>query len=233
MKDLFRYVEVPFDDPGISLNQLISFATDHLQRMIANNPGALWNLRITATSAALLAVENCATDDLTKLGLRKSRIMAKDTFRENLPEKIAMIHAAVVAKFGPNAPEITECFPGGRSIFSSCADDAVNNHLQTLINALTAHQQALGPNPLGDANGLLSTWTAVYAASESSTGAKTTSEDAKRKARLALQLELFKNLLTLAMNFAREPEKVTLYMRQSLLEDRTRSAAGENSSQAA
>ena len=104
---------------------------------------------------------------------------------------------------------------------------------RTLINALTAHSTALGPNPLGDANGLLSTWTAVYAASESSTGAKTTSEDAKRTARLALQLELFKNLLTIAMNFAREPEKVSLYMRQSLLEDRTRHTAGDNSSQAA
>ena len=233
MRDLSRFLEVPFDDPGVSMDELIAFSTDHLQRMIANNPGALWNLRITATSTALLAVENCATDDLTKLGLRKSRIMAKDTFRQALPEKIAMINAAVVAKFGPNAPEITECFPSGRSIFSSCADDAVNNHLQTLINALTAHQPALGPIPLGDAGGLLSTWTAVYAASESSTGAKTTSEDAKRKARLALQLELFKNLLTIAMNFAREPEKVTLYMRQSLLEDRARPAAGENSSQAA
>ena len=33
-----------------------------------------------------------------------------------------------------------------------------------------------------------------------------------------LQLELFKNLLTLGLNFARQPEKLSLYMRQDLLE---------------
>ncbi len=59
----------------------------------------------------------------------------------------------------------------------------------------------------------------MYAASETSSGAKTTTEEGKRNARLGLQLELFKNLLTLALNFPRQPEKLDLYMQQSLLED--------------
>ncbi len=139
----------------MSLDELIAFATDHLQRLIANNPGALWNPRITATNTALLVVENCTTDDQSKLGLRKARKMAKDTFRKALPGNLAKIGGVVVGKYGDKSPELTECFPQGRTVFGDCTDDAVENHLQTLIVALTAHQADLGAAVVADASGLL------------------------------------------------------------------------------
>lgn len=219
MITLSRFLDCPFDDPGISLDELAAFSTDHLQRLIANNPGAVFNARITATTTALATVESCTTDDQTKLGLRKARKMAKDTFREALPGNIAKLHAAVVAKFGPDAPELAECFPQGRTVFIKCTDDRVENHLQTLINGLNAHVAQLGAQPAADATGLLSTWLAVYGASESSTAAKTTTQEGKKNARLGLQLELFKNLLTIALNFPRQPAQLALFMQQSLLED--------------
>lgn len=219
MIQLSRFLDNPFDDAEISLDELIAFTTDHLQRMIANNPGALFNARITATTTMLAVVESCTTDDLTKLGLRKGAKLSKKTYREALPNNIARFHAAVVYKYGPNGPQVLHCFPQGRAIFGSCTDDKVENHLQTLLNGVTAHQGDLGAPVVADVGGLLSTWTAIYAASESSTGAKTTTEAGKKTARLNLQLELFKNLLTIALNFPRQPEKLPLYMQQSLLED--------------
>jgi hypothetical protein len=60
---------------------------------------------------------------------------------------------------------------------------------------------------------------AVDAASESSSGAVTTSQEGKKMAREALQLMLFLNLLKFGEMFARQPEKLDLYMRQGLLED--------------
>lgn len=61
-------------------------------------------------------------------------------------------------------------------------------------------------------------WTAILAASDSSTGAKTTTEQGKRLARENLQLVLFLNLLKLAEMFPREPDRLSLYMQQHLLE---------------
>ncbi len=233
MIDLHRFFEVPFDETGLGLDRLIAFTTDHLQRLISNNPGALFNGRINATTTALNAVEACTTDDMSKLGLRKARVQVKDTFREVLPEQVAKIFAAVAARYGMSAPEVAECFPFGRKIFSDCRDDKVENHLQALINGLTPHTADLGPQPLADAGGLLSTWLAVYAASESSTGAKTSTQEGKRNARLNLQLELFKNVLTLGLNFARQPEKLSLYMRQDLLETHPRLTGEEEAPAAA
>ena len=129
------------------------------------------------------------------------------------------IIAAVAAKFGPNAPEVVECCPQGRTIFRTSPDDQLAMHLQLLLTALTAHQAAIGAGPVTDAQGLLTSWNAVYAASETSSGAKTTTQEGKAMARANLQLMLFLNLLALAEIFARQPEKLDLYMQQSLLED--------------
>ena len=85
MRDLHHYLENPFDDDGISVDELSAFTTDHLQRLVANNPGALYNTRITATTTAWTVVANCTSGDQTKLGLRKARKMVKDTFRRTLP----------------------------------------------------------------------------------------------------------------------------------------------------
>jgi hypothetical protein len=219
MRNLAYYMENPFDDDGISLDELVGFSTDHLQRFISNNPGALWNVRITATQTALVVVENCTTDDQVKLGLRKGKKLNKAAYRKALPANIARIHGSVVGKYGPDSAEVLECFPQGRSIFGSCTDDHLENHLQTLVTGVTAHQADLGAQVVSDAGGLLSTWLVIWGASESSTGAKTTSQEEKKNARLNLQLELFKNLLTIALNFPRQPEKLPLYMQQSLLED--------------
>jgi hypothetical protein len=219
MKDLFRYLEVPFDTPAISLAELIAFSSDHLQRLVLNNPGAQFNTRITATTTALTALSASTTDDISKMGLRKACKLGKNAFREALPGNITKLHAAVVAQYGADSMQVQDGFPFGRSIFSTCTDDLVSQHLQALSNWLGAHAADLGPGPGNDAAGLLSTWTALYAASESSTAAKAGSEEARRIARSNLQLELFKNLLAIAAVHARDPEKISIYMQQSLLED--------------
>lgn len=219
MRTLTYYLEVPFDAKGISMDELIAFTTDHLQRMIANNPGALFNARITATTTKLQVVESCLTDDHVKTGLRAAKKSIKKTFRDNLPGKVEKIWAVVVAKYGSESPEVLECFPLGRSIYNTCTDDHVENHLQTMVTGLTAHQADLGTQVVNDAGGLLSTWIAVYNASETSTAAKTVTQEGKKAARENLQLELFYNLLEIAKAFPRQPEKLALFMQQSLLED--------------
>ncbi len=86
---------------------------------------------------------------------------------------------------------------------------------------MTAHVADLGAALVTTVTGLLSEWQAVYANSESSGGAATTSQEGKKLARENLQLMLFLNLLKLAEMFARQPEKLNLYMQQSLLEETT------------
>lgn len=218
MKNLARYLDNPFDDTSIGLARVVAFATDHLQRMIGNNAGGELSERITATSSALGALAEEATDDLTQLGIRKARKQSKDAFRASIPGTVARIMAAVVAEYGPDAAEVVQCCPFGRSVFGSCRDDEVTGHLQTLINGVTSLEATLGAAWVTKATALKTAWVELYEASEAATGAKTTSEKGRQQAREHLQLMLFLNLAKLMMLFPREPEKLQLYMQQSLLD---------------
>ena len=219
MISLLRFFTVPFDDLKISLNELLAFATDHLQRMIANNPGAIFAARIAATTASLAVVESCTTDNMVKLSLRKAAKIAKNQFRASLPGNIQSVYGMVLAHFPQNSPEMAQIFNEGRGVFDKCADDKLKMHLETTLAGVTAHVAVLGAPLVADMTGLLTTWNALYAASESSTGAATTTQEGKHAARLELQLDLYKNLATMMLNFPRQPEKLSLYMRQDLLED--------------
>ena len=224
MRDLHTYFNNPFDDANVSMAALLAFTTDHVQRMTSTSP-ALFAARLTATNAALTGVNNTFTDDETKLGVRKARKLAKNNFREALPKSVGKLAVAVENKYGEGAPEFAQCFPHGRASFRSCTDDKLGNELQTLINGVTALQAVLGAQAVTDATALLTGWNAVFSPSEASAGAKTTTQAAKNAARQGLQLELFKNLLTLAMLFARQPEQLDLYMQQSLLQPHTHTPA--------
>lgn len=161
---------------------------------------------------------DCVTDDQTRLGIRKSRKQSKDEFRDNLPAAVAKLLAAVEAEFGPGSPQVVECVPSGRTVFGICRDDELGGHLQTLINGITAHQAQLGAPLVTRATNLKATWILAYQASETSSGAKATSEQGKRLARENLALMLYLNLVKLMEMFPRQPEKCAIYMQQSLLE---------------
>jgi len=218
MFDFHRTFNNPFNDPNIAMDRLIGFTTDHLPKMTANNPGGFLTARIAATTTALSGVNTAFVTDTDKLGLRKAMKQLKDDYRAALPAGVAKINGLLTGQFGDNSTQATECFPSGRSIFSSCKDDVVGNHLQTMIDGVTKYQAQLGAGAVTAATALLTGWNAVYAPSETSGTAKDTSITAKNTARLALQLELFKNLLTIALQYPSQPEKLDLYMQQSLLE---------------
>ncbi|MBL9155753.1 MAG: hypothetical protein JNK37_24970 [Verrucomicrobiales bacterium] len=218
MRDLSKFFVPPFDDKKISLARQIAFSTDHLQRMSANNPGGELTDRITATTSALNLVVDCFGDNETKLAQRASAKLVKDNFRQTIPGEVARIMGAVVAAYGDGAPQVLECCPHGRAVFSQCRDDEVQTHLNTLLTGVTAHAADLGAAVVTRATNLVNAWLTIYGASEASTGAQTTTQEGKNLARENLNLMLFLNLLTLAMMFPRQPEKRDLYMRQDLLE---------------
>jgi len=218
MRDLSKILENPFDDPTIGYGRLLGFSTDHLQAMIARNESHELDGRIAALTSALTLVEQYATDDETKLGLRMARKQAKDAFRAALPARIAKLAGAVTGKFGADSEEMTECFPKGRTIFSTSTDDKLGTHIGQLKDAMSEYAAQLGTEVMADVTAVQTGWTTVYNKSEESTAKKNASLADKKAARENLQLMLFLDLLKLAEMFPRQPEKLALYMKQSLLE---------------
>jgi hypothetical protein len=223
MYDLHKVLTNPFDDPGIGVNGLVAFTTDNISKMTGNNPGGIFTGRITATNTALTGVNTAFSADLGSLGARKTSKKAKDDYRKTLTDGAGKIMVTLQNKYGRKSAMLETFFPQGLSKFNKATDDQVTNEWTTLITALTAHSADVGAQTVTDATALKTGWVAVYAPSESSSGAKDTTMTAKNAARAALQLELFKNLLTIALQYPRQPEMLDQFMQQSLLQPHTQS----------
>lgn len=214
---LFNYFQNSISSAAYSFNDLLNYTTNQYNRMVANNPGAMLNTRINATSVALNALDTGMADNATKLAIQKSNVQAKETYRETLAPKIARIHGAVVAAYGDPSPQLTECFPLGRSVFMLCSDGELNDNLTQLVTCITPRQSAVGAAAVNDAAGLLSTWIGVYAAANTAKSYKKLTELTRKQARANLEADLFKNLLTLALNFPGDEDKFTMYVPEYLL----------------
>ena len=218
--ELRRYGENPYANERYSNGNVLTYAAAHLDLMIAHDATRLAE-RITATSATLNTVEEGTTDELGKVAMRKSRTAAKAAFRTALPGHITKIHAAVVAAFGADGPEVLQCFPQGRGVFATSTDEALNNRLGQLVTGITPLSVSVGAIHVTAATGLATTWGTLYGAQGQAKGATSVSAEARAAAMSALKLELFKNLLTIALNDPEDPDRIDLLCPQNLLEGRS------------
>lgn len=219
MRNLSRFLENPFDDPNISMDELMAFSTDNLERMIAANTAGEWDDDISAT---LTALENLATADgnnQAKLGVRRARKNAKNAFRRSLPEQVRRVASTLEGITGVNSAAMDEAFPEGRTVFGDSADDRLAIHLGRMNDVVIANTAQLPAAIVTLSASLVSNWTSLHSESESASGEKALSEEARRVARAALQLQLYRNLIHLMDLFPRQPEKLAIYMQQHLLED--------------
>jgi hypothetical protein len=217
MFDLHKPFNNPFDDVAISIDNLVDFTSDHLGKMKDNNTGGFLTARIAATQAAFDAVNSAFQLDEGSLGDRKTSKAAKANYRQTIKDEAGTIYSALQGSYGKKSPMLATFFPHGLTGFNSTRDDQMGNELTTLVTKLTAHQTEFPASVVTQATALKTGWAAVYAPSESTSAAKDTTMGAKNTARQALQLELCKNWLTIALQFPRQPEKLDVYMQPSLL----------------
>ncbi len=94
--------------------------------------------------------------------------------------------------------------------------------LDRLIAAATKYQAQLGPELLAEFTGLKSTFTGAREDQIGTKGELTAARATLATARTVLELQLGKNLLTLAAHHLGHLERAAGYFNQSLLEDPTR-----------
>ncbi|MCB1066337.1 MAG: hypothetical protein KDN20_25890 [Verrucomicrobiae bacterium] len=220
MKDLSRLLECPFDQRGISVAELLAFVTDHLGRMKVRNPDGKLDSRIAATESALSAFKDSDLNDLTGFAHRKVSKMTKTRFRLDLPRRVAQIYVHLAVLHGKRSTEMIQYGP--RNVYRRCRDDRLAGHLRQLRDSVVARQSELDPEPVTEAQALVTEWAGIYQTSESTTTQKAAAEAKRRGARRELQWELYLNLLQLIKLYPRQPEKLREYMQLHWLRDKPR-----------
>lgn len=217
MTNLQTFFLNPFLATEITFSRLLKYSARHLARMIASNPGSVLDARIAATTTALNAVENTVTDVATKQAIQEARTQIKEDFRTALRAHMRRIHGAVAGAFGDPSPELTECFPQGRSIFSECRDEELNNKLGQLVANITPKSAQVGATIVTLATNLKTQWTSIFSQQDQAMSDREVTAEGRDTARAALAQELFLNLLLLAETYPNDLTKCDYYCPQQFL----------------
>lgn len=215
MQNLNDYFIIPFADPNVALTRLLTYGARSLSRLSLNNPGNIFDNEVAATTAALNDAETCVTDVNVKLALREAKTQAKEDFRNNLPLHIRRIYGAVAGVYGDPSVEITECFPQGRSLFRDCRDEQLNNHLGQLVACLANKTVDASIKTLAQAQ--LTNWNAIYTAQGTAKDDVNVTAEVRAAKRAALEMQLYKNILTVALEYPGDFAKCDYYFPQQYL----------------
>lgn len=220
MIDLRKLFIDQMDSKEHSNAELLAYTSQHLAitSAPANNPANVFNPILTATTTALTAFATCMGDKTFNLGVRKAANLQKANFREGLPGPIGQAAAAVEVAFGKGSPDFVACFPEGRTGITKAREDVLLSKLEALHDALSARSATAGiPAQVTAVAGLITTWTALLAAADLADGTESGSNEQRKICRAALTLQLWKNVLTIALHFVGQPDKADLYFPVQLL----------------
>jgi hypothetical protein len=215
MQNLQDYFVIAFADPNLAFTRLLTFGARSLGRLSKNNPANVFDDIIAATTTALSNAESGVTDLGAKAAIKLAKTEVKDNFREALSPTIRRIQGSVTGVYGDPSPELTECFPQGRTVFHTCKDEELNNKLGQLVACLANKTVEADIKTLAQAQ--LTNWNAIYTAQgEAKDDVEVTAESQDAK-RAALALQLYKNVLTVALEYPGDFAKCDYYFPQQYL----------------
>jgi hypothetical protein len=217
MINLNEFFQNPFNAEDISYSRLLNFSARSLGRMSINNPGGLLDAPIAALTAALSSTESGVSDVGIKAAIRLAKTQAKAGFREGLAATLRRVHGGVAAAYGDPSPELSECFPQGRTIYLNCKDEELDNKLDQLVACITPLQAQVGAAVVGLATTAKTQWAAIYSAQGSAKDAHELTTEARDQAKLVLTAALFDALLFVARQYPGDVVKCDYYFPQQLL----------------
>jgi hypothetical protein len=224
MLDLKRYLSNPFDSKEISIDELVAFTADHLGKLTGQNPGGVFNEAIAATDALFTALSGTISAEDTAGAIRQARTAATTAKREAIFEKLSQLEGLIHARFPRTSATYVELLPGGLKEFREATLDALNGKLVALLARLAPYAATIGTADVAGLTTLQGEWATLRGEHVTKKGVSTDAAGNRREAADALREQLFDNLLAIARHEKGQPEKLGLYMQQSLLEDATQAA---------
>ena len=126
------------------------------------------------------------------------------------------------SKFPKGSAAYTEFFPLGLNYSNKARLGQVPALLDRLITAADKHKTTLGPELLAEFTALKATYNGARDGQVEAKGDLAQARADLATTRTALELQLGKNILTIALHHLGHPERAADYFNQSLLEDPTR-----------
>jgi hypothetical protein len=219
MTEISKYFEKIFQDPKITPVRLESFTDDHLQRLIANNTGGIYDAIITATTATRTDFHNRVVAKDSETSQRLGSTITKETARKGLRNFMRVKQNYIADKFGKPSAGYSAFYPQGLSAWDRASDQSLIAMADVAVEAATFYVGILGAGFRTDLIAMRDAYVNAETNQTTEKGDVSNARVLELMAENALQIQLTINVHTIAIQNAGGPadETAHLFFDESLL----------------
>jgi len=201
-----RYADIQFDSRNISYADLVDFSGDHLARLAEYNGkvGGKFDELVAHTSDAYEALGGEASGLGLSKAIQKSKTATKALQLRRIKDALSRIAGTLHGKHRRDSPEYIAYFPQGLSELHWARQSEVQPILDRLVEVAQLNDGAL----YIELKALRDDWKVIYTDATRGKAATSSATDSRIEARESLARQLTRNVLTLALEFLGEPEKM-------------------------
>jgi hypothetical protein len=228
MTNLRKFLESPFRRLKVSRDKTFKFFEDHLNRLIqAVDNGEPFAGLVAATQLAFDNLKLSLGSYSSTLAQKESKTMTVDQVIEEFKIAIKLREANILIHFSKDSPVYQEFFPHGKTEYHQANKASIERLMTQIITAIDNHKTELGQPLLDEFLALQTDY--ITARNEQlkkmeDAGTKTDSWESSLE---IMQMQAFRNLLTIALQYMGEPDKIELFFNESIIRARHYNREGE------
>lgn len=218
MINLNVFFKSHFDTQFISDDNLRKFADIHLQRLTANNPGAIYTPLITALGTAYTNYFGAIGDEAVKIAVREGSTIVLMAEIAKFKHDVSQKEGTVRGLYGVDSGTYQEFFPQGVTAYTNADLTNIHTFTQLMMDAATAHAADVGPAFVTLFTDYHTNILAYRQAQLALMGEVEGKRDVTETTRNVIEVQLMKNVLIIASNNVGNFSAVDTYFDQSFIQ---------------
>lgn len=219
MINLKTFFNNHFSTKEISDNSLKLFTEIHIQRLAAKNTGGQYNQIISDTTTVYDAYLSAISDEDTKFAAQQGRTINLMKIVEEFKQTVSQKEGTIRGIWGVASKEYQEFFPYGITEYWAALLSNIESLITRFVNSAVLHQADLGAAFVDMFNVYKTNFANARSAQLLKMAEVVDAKTLSVQNRKALEIQLMKNVNTLAIEFAGNVDEAMDFFNQSVLKN--------------
>jgi hypothetical protein len=212
-----RFADRLFNEKNITDERLGNFVDDFLKRASINNKEGMYDELLLETKLKYEVYFGTITSEDTNFALQQSYTKMVDRELDKFKNLLRRRSGLVISEWGKESPEYQEFFPLGITEYTSMGKNNAEKLMTRILNAFKNHSAIFGNTVVTEFTDALNKYTATRDNQLGKKGEVSGDKQQTADNRIALEMQMQYNVLTIARNNIGKPENMKLYFTEGLL----------------
>ncbi len=216
-----------FDTDKVSDDNMNRFAQMHIQQLTANNPEGLYTAMLDETQAAYDKYFSAMGTEAHSQSVKEGSTILVDQYMEEFIDLVSMKEGIIKGTWGKKSAEYEEFFPLGLDEYHQATKANIQILMSRFVAAIGNHSGQLPVDFGTQFETVVNNYKNARTTQLNNIGSTDGKRLATKQKRDTLEIQLMKNLLTIAMNNIGNPDAAGVYFDQSIVRKPSHKTSGD------